>query len=131
MNQGNKLGQTIPTSWRSPHDLACTTIALVLGLVVGWLDLHVTEVVVTIVSLLAVGLLLGLLQPSAAWRWAVLIAIGLPLMATVARLSAMQTAEPARLDARITLVALAFGLLGSYAGVFIRRMVRAITSHSN
>ncbi len=131
MNQGNKFGQPTPTSWRSPHDLACTFIAFVLGLVVGWLDLHVTEVVVTIVSLLAVGLLLGLLQPSAAWRWAVLIAIGLPIMASVARLSAMQTAEPARLDARITLAALAFGLLGSYAGVFIRRTVRALTSRSS
>ncbi len=130
MNKDNKSGHTTPTSWSSPYDFACAALALVLGLVVGWLDLHVTEVVVTIISLLVVGLLLGIIRPSAAWRWAVLIAIGLPIMATIARVTGMQTAEPARLDVRIILVALVFALLGSYAGVFVRRTVRALTSHS-
>ncbi len=105
--------QTSLSSWRSPTDLACTALAVFLGLGIGWLDLHVTEVVVTIVSLLAVGMVLGLLQPFAAWRWALLIALGLPMMATVALLAGMRTAEPVHLDAAITLVALAFALVGS------------------
>jgi len=35
----------------------------------------------------------------------------------------MQTAEPIRLDPRVWLVALAFALVGSYAGALIRRSV--------
>ncbi len=130
MDQVNQFGQKNSTSWCSRHDLACTILAVLLGFVIGWLDLHVTEVAVTVLALLAVGLLLGLLQPVAAWRWAVLMVIGLPIMAAVARVIGLQTAEPARLDIRITLVALAFGLLGSYIGVLIRHTVRALTTRS-
>jgi hypothetical protein len=79
---------------------------------------------VTIVGLLLAGILLGLLQPVAAWRWAVLLALGLPVMAGVGRLLAVRAAEPIRLDPLIALVALAFGLAGSYTGVLIRRIVR-------
>ena len=113
-------------SWRSPFDLACTALALALGLGIGWLDLHTTEVTVTIVALLACGLLLGLLQPAAAWRWALLLALGLPIMEGFGRLTGMRTAEPIRLDPRVALVALAFALVGSYAGAMIRRGVEVI-----
>jgi hypothetical protein len=130
MDQINRLGQKNSTSWRSPQDLACAALAVVLGLVIGWLDLHVTEVVVTILALLVAGLLLGSLRPAAAWRWPILVVVGLPIMAAVAHMIGMQTAEPARLDVRITLVALAFALLGSYVGVLTRHTVRALTSRS-
>ena len=108
-------------SWRSPYDLACTALAIALGLGIGWLDLHTTEVSVTIVSLLACGVLLGLLRSAAAWRWALLLAAGLPIMEAVASLTAMRTPEPIRLDPRVALVALGFALAGSYAGALIRR----------
>ena len=67
-------------SWRSSRDLACTALALVLGLFIGWLDLQVTEVIVTVLALVTSGLLSGLVQPAAAWRWAILIAIGLKIL---------------------------------------------------
>ncbi len=109
------------TSWRSPYHLFCSLLAVALGLGTGWLDLHTTEVGVTIVALLAAGLLLGLLQPAAAWRWAALLAIGLPIMAGVGLLTGLRTAEPIRLDPRVALVALGFALVGSYAGALVRR----------
>jgi len=116
----------VKASWRSPYDLACTALAVALALAVGWLDVHTTEVTVTILALLASGVLLGLLQPAAAWRWAVLLALGLPAMAAIALATGMQTAEPARLDPRIALVALAFALAGSYAGALIRATVGSL-----
>jgi len=99
----------------------CAALAVAIGLGIGWLDLHTTEVGVTALALLLAGLVLGLLQPKAAWRWAVLLALGLPVMAVVARLFRVRTAEPIRLDPRIALVALAFALVGCYSGVLIRR----------
>jgi hypothetical protein len=112
-------------SWSSPRDLVCTALAVILGLVVGYLDLHVTEVVVTVVALLISGLLLGLVQPKGTWRWALLIAIGLPIMEFVAIKAGMHTAEPARLDPLIALVALVLAFLGTYLGVFMRYLIRS------
>jgi len=117
----------VPATQRSAFDLVSAVLATVLGLGIGWLDLHTTEVIVTIVPLLAAGAMLGLLRPKAAWRWAVLIALGLPVMAAVAKLTGMHTAEPVQWDPRITLVALVFALLGSYAGVLVRRAASAVT----
>ena len=114
------------TPRRSFLDVACVALAVVLGLGIGWLDLHTTEVTVTIVALLAAGFLLGLLRPKAAWRWGALLALGLPVMAGVAIAGGMQTAEPPKLDVRITLVALAFALAGAYAGVLLRHTLAAV-----
>ena len=124
MDQKNQFVKRTSTSWCSPFDLACTALAVALGLVAGWLDLHVTEVIVTILALMTGGLLLGLIQPKAAWRWALLIAIGLPLMAIVAIKFSLRTAEPVQPDIRISIVALVFASLGAYIGVFIRYILR-------
>ena len=131
MSQVENIWQKNLTPWRLPHTLALTILALLLGLVIGWLDLHVTEVTVTIFALLLFGLLLGLLQPVAAWRWAVLLVIGLPIMAAIAHVIGLQTAEPVQFDVRIMLVAFVFALLGSYIGVLIKHAMRALTSRSN
>jgi hypothetical protein len=55
----------------------------------------------------------------------VLLAVGLPMMAAVALAIDLRTAEPARLDPRIALVALAVALAGTYAGALVRRAVDA------
>jgi len=96
-------------------------LAVALGLGVGWLDLHTTEVAATVLALLLAGLLLGYLQPKSAWRWAVLLALGLPAVAASGRLLGLPTAEPIRLDVRIALVAFAFALVGCYSGALARR----------
>jgi hypothetical protein len=121
-----RAGYNVDASERFSYDLACAALAIAVGLGIGWLDLHTTEVIVTVVALLAGGIAFGLLQPKAPWRWAVLLALGLPLMAAAAKLSGMHTAEPVRLDPRIALVALAFALAGSYTGALLRRAATAV-----
>jgi len=112
---------------RSTWDRSCTVLAVVLGLAIGWLDIHATEVSVTIAALLAAGVLCGLVQPRAPWRWAVLMALGLPVVAAAARFAAVATPEPIRLDPRVALVAAAFALVGCYAGALVRRALGTIT----
>ena len=116
------------TPWRSRYSLICTLLAMALGLGIGWLDVHTTEVIATVLALLLAGLLLSLLQPAAAWRWAVLLGLGLPVMAAVGKLLEVRTAEPIHVDLRIALVALVFALVGCYIGVAIRRIARFTTS---
>jgi len=110
-----------PPSLNSRLNVVCTAVAVVIGLGIGWLDLQVTEVTVTILALLLGGLFLGLLQPTAAWRWALLLALGIPVMEVVARALKLPTAEPIVLDPRITLVVFGFALVGCYVGAEIRR----------
>jgi len=117
-----------PASKTSRRNAICAASAVATGLGIGWLDLHTTEVVVTILALVLAGLLLALLQPTAAWRWAVLLALGLPAMAVVGQLLRVRTAEPIRLDARVVFVALAFALAGCYSGVVVRRIVARRTT---
>lgn len=107
--------------WRSPRDFACTVFSVVLAVAIGWLDLHAAEVSITILALLIAGIFLGSFRPAAAWRWAILVSLGLPAMTTIARVFGLQTSEPARLDLRIMLAAFLFTLAGTYAGVFVRR----------
>ena len=131
MEHNNQSGKSILTSWRSPYDIICTFIAIIFGLIIGWLDLHTTEVTVTIVSLFIAGSFLGILQPTAAWRWAILIVFCLPAMVLYAQLIDMQTAEPTQLDVRIIIVTLIITLFGSYIGVFIRKALRGLTRRSS
>lgn len=110
-----------PTA-QSFYNLFCTILAIILGIIIGWIDLQVTEVSVTILTLLAVGLLLGLLQPKSAWRWALLISAGIPIMEMIAINFRLQTAEPVQLNPFVILIVLLFALIGTYVGVFIRRL---------
>jgi len=66
-------------------------------------------------------------QPRAPWRWALLIALGLPVVAVAARFAAVATPEPIRLDPLVAVVAAAFALVGSYAGALVRRALGPIT----
>ncbi len=130
MKDENQPAEAGRSSWTSPLGLFCSALALALGLVIGFIDLHTTEVTVTILSLLLAGFFLGLLLPTAAWRWPVLIVVGLPVTAAIARLTGAETAEPVQFDFRITLVSLAFAFIGSYTGVLIRRGLRSTKGRS-
>ena len=116
-----------PASSVPRWDLTCAALAVASGLGIGWLDLQVTEVVVTVAVLLLAGLFLGLLRPRAAWRWAVLLALGLPVMAALGEALDVHTAEPIRLDPRVALMALAIALIGCYGGVAARRVVARLS----
>ena len=123
-NQDNRTGNQNSGKGFPGHDVRYMILAFLLSLVIGWIDLQVTEVMVTILMLLSGGLLFGLIQPVAAWRWGILLVIGLPIMELAAMGLGFQTAEPVQVDLRITLVALAFTLLGAYSGVLIRNSLR-------
>jgi len=115
-------------SWSSRQNAICTALAVAIGLGIGWLDLHTTEVVVTVLALVLAGFFLALLQPKGAWRWAVLLALGIPVMAVAGQVLRIRTAEPIQMDPRIALVALGFALVGCYSGVVVRRTLGRLTT---
>lgn len=119
---GKTLNKDIPGN---ESDALAVSLAIVFGLAIGWLDLHTTEVAVTILSLLFAGGLLGLLRPARAWRWALLVSAGIPLVELAGLTLQLATAEPIHVDPRVWLVVLGFALVGTYLGVAIRSIVPA------
>ena len=111
----------------SPWDRVAMALAAVLGLGIGWLDIHTTELTVAITALLVAGVICGGLQPRAPWRWAIAIALGVPIVEAVAQMARAATPEPIRLDPRVWLVVAALAAAGCYLGAFVGRMLRGTT----
>jgi len=119
-----KISDNFRPTLQSSRNLFSVIFAITLGIIIGWIDLQVTEVAVTILSLLIGGFLLGLLQQKSAWRWAFLITVGIPIMQIIAINFSLQTAEPVKLDPLVILIVLLFALIGTYVGVFMRKLKR-------
>lgn len=111
------------TPW-TPRDLAAALMALALGALVGWLDLQVTEVSITIGALLSAGFVAAVFHPVAPWRWAGCIAVGLPVMAALAGPLDIRTAEQVHPDVLTTLVAAGCSLAGAYGGALLRNIIK-------
>lgn len=95
-------------------------LAVFLGIMVGWFDLRTDEVSLTILLLLVFGMFLGFAQPSHAWRWALLLALWVPLGGIVSAVlgrgvAATNSNWPA------SLFALAPAFIGAYVGAFVSR----------
>jgi hypothetical protein len=95
--------------------------ALFLGLVIGWLDLHSVEVQPTVLLLLVFGLFLGFAQPRHAWRWALLLAIWVPLGGFAAQVAGLRTAAPAEPGVIASFIAFIPALVGAYGGALVNR----------
>lgn len=130
MDQANNTAEQHPATRHRSRSLSLSVLAVIAGLLIGWLDLHVTEVAVTILALLIGGLVMGLLEPAAPWRWAFFLVVGFPMMESMALVGGWQTAEPVQIDVRIWFVALAVAELGTYVGVFLRHRVTDLLSRS-
>ena len=104
------------------RNLFCLILAIALGIIIGWIDLQITEVTVTILFLLVGGFLLGLFQPKSAWRWALLITVGISIMEITAIIFSLRTVEPVKLDPLVIIIILLIALIGTYIGVFIRKL---------
>lgn len=62
-------------------------LALLLGLLIGYVDLHSDEVWAALILLLPVTFLFGWVWPQQAWQWALLLGVGIPLGYLIALLT--------------------------------------------
>jgi len=92
-------------------------IALGAGLLIGYGDLNAKEVQGTVLIILVLTFLFGVLLPRHAWRWALLIGLGVPLInwgGLIFGYHGLPTGLPWHLD---TLIALIPAFIGAYCGV--------------
>lgn len=102
-----------------------TSLALLCGLFAGWIDFQTTEIQATLLVVLIGSAALGFIQPRGAWRWAILIALGLPLAYSLFPLFGLLPKEQPNPGVYATLIALLPALVGAYGGVLIRRTIHS------
>ena len=95
-------------------------LTLFIGVLVGLMDLQATQVQMTAFLMIAFGFFAGFVQPRRAWRWALMLGAWVPLFGAVAAAARLTNARGVDLVA--SFAAIAFALVGVYAGVVVKRL---------
>jgi ABC-type multidrug transport system permease subunit len=96
-------------------------LAAASGVLAGWVDITVGDLLFTAVIVLAACMLLGFLRPRKPWRWIVLIAIFLPVVEGLAYFGLSQ--KPHRAQIYESFLAFLPGTAGAYGGALGRGVV--------
>lgn len=104
----------------------CFIVCLLLGLVIGYLDFNASEVQGAVLLLLLTTSAIGFLHPTGAWRWAILTAIGIPVIHFVAQALQIRQIYPLNNRYAIVLLPQIPAFIGAYAGVLLRKLSRSI-----
>jgi hypothetical protein len=96
--------------------LFCLVIALIGAGFAGWVDFNNNEPQAAVLVILVFTSLLGFLQPSKAWLWAIVVALGLPALYLVATSLGYQPVSPPSPGWYASLLDLIPAFIGAYAG---------------
>ena len=91
------------------------------GVLAGWVDIKLTDLLFTALLVMVPSMLLGLLRPSRPWRWAVLVGIFVPFVELLAYL--FLKTRPYRAQVFQSFLALLPALVAAYGGAFGRGVI--------
>jgi hypothetical protein len=112
-----------PTTQDPPpvSDAGYYMLAVGLGIVAGWVDVKVGDLLFTALLVLAPCMLLGALRPNRPWRWTIVVGILVPVADLLAYLIMIQ--KPDRAQIYESFLAFLPGLVGAYGGAFMRSVI--------
>jgi uncharacterized membrane protein YoaK (UPF0700 family) len=111
---------------RQKSDLAFYVLAVLMGLVAGWLSVQVGDLLFTAFMVLASCMLLGALRPQRPWRWIVVIGILVPVIQLAAYI--FMTRKASRAQIWESFLAWLPGIAGAYGGALLRGAIDNILS---
>src|SRR5579871_5374643 len=91
------------------------------GIAAGCADVAIDDLLFTALMVLSACIFLGLMRPSAPWRWFALVGVFVPLTELLAYL--VLTVKPARAQVYGSFLAFLPGIAGAYGGSIMRRVV--------
>jgi hypothetical protein len=106
---------------QSSGDLFYYLLAAAFGILAGWMDIKVGDLLFTAMIVLAACMVLGYLRPKKPWRWVVLIGICVPLVEWLAYFLLKQ--KPQRAQIYESFLAFLPGIAGAYGGALGRGVV--------
>ncbi len=113
-------GSILPEG-QSTGDSLQYLLAAACGVLAGWIDIKVGDLLFTALIVLASCMLLGFVRPRNAWRWVVLVGTFVPISEGLAYL--VLTQRPERAQIYESFLAFVPGIVGAYGGAFGRSVV--------
>ncbi len=113
----------VVTRYRWQFDVLCIALAVMGGFLAGAVDFNNDEPQAAVIVIIAFTGLLGFLQPRKAWRWALIVGLGVPiayLIATALGYHAKSVGEPGWYA---SLIALIPAFISAYCGVLLRKVI--------
>jgi hypothetical protein len=116
------------TPWRgilperkSRADAFYYLLAVSAGVLAGWLDIKVGDLLVTATVVLVANMVLGLLSPRSPWRWVLLVGVFVPVVEWLAYYFLSE--KPTRAQIYESFLAFVPGIAGAFGGSVMRGVV--------
>jgi hypothetical protein len=113
------------TRYRWRFDLLCVALAVLGGFIAGAVDFRNDEPQAAVLIILALAGLLGFMQPKKAWRWAVIVGLGIPVVYLIATALGYQSKSVPEPGWYASLIVLIPAFLGAYGGGLLRKTISA------
>jgi hypothetical protein len=113
-------GQILPDK-KSGGDGFYYLLAASSGVLAGWLDIKIGDLLLTAMVVLAANMLLGILSPRKPWRWVLLVGIFVPLVEWLAYFFLAE--KPLRAQIYESFLAFVPGIAGAFGGAVGRNVV--------
>lgn len=111
------------THYRWQFDVVCLTLAVLGAFIAGAVDFNNDEPQATVLVIAVFAGFLGFVQPRKAWRWAVIVGLGVPtvyLIATALGYHSKSVPEPGWYA---SLIALLPAFISTYSGVLLHKAI--------
>ncbi len=124
--QAREVMDELPASQRQrlASDTPYYLGALLLGVLAGWMEVRIGDLLFTALLVLAPCILLGCLRPQRPWRWTVVVGICVPVADLLAYL--ILTQKPDRAQIYESFLAFLPGLVGAYGGSLMRGVINNV-----
>jgi hypothetical protein len=96
-------------------------LAALSGMLAGWLDIKVGDLLLTAMVVLAACMLLGILSPRKPWRWVLLVGVFVPVVEWMAYFFLSQ--KPERAQIYESFLAFVPGIAGAFGGAVGRNVL--------
>jgi hypothetical protein len=111
---------------KSGGDVFYYLLAALFGVLAGWLDIKVGDLLLTAVVVLVANMLLGFLSPRRPWRWVLIVGVFVPVVEWLAY--GLLTEKPERAQIYESLLAFLPGIAGAFGGAVGRKVVNDLFS---
>jgi hypothetical protein len=112
-------GQILPDK-RTEGDVYYYLLGAMSGMLAGWLDIKVGDLLLTAMVVLMANILLGFLSPRKPWRWVVLVGVCVPIVEWLAYFFLSE--KPGRAQIYESFLAFVPGIAGAYGAAVGRNL---------
>ncbi len=113
------------TRYRWQFEVLCLALAIMGGFLAGAVDFNNDEPQAAVIVIVVFTGLLGLIQPRKAWRWALVVGLGVPIVYVIATALGYHAKSVGEPGWYASLIALIPAFISTYCGVLVRKAISA------